>query len=103
MFEQEPQRRGYSAPRVHDALVSVFRAVERSLKLSQGTERVKDEVRALCIEARRTGTPVESLIVDLHEMLDRDDRQWSSPGSPGVRLRHALISYLILAYYRADQ
>jgi hypothetical protein len=82
------------------SLAPVETAIRRVLNSGNGTRSVKAEILSLCRRARRDGTPVEALVLDLHRMLDRQDSPWSRVEGWDRELRQKLVCYLIATYHR---
>jgi hypothetical protein len=81
-------------------LAPVERAIRRALDAGHGTGAVKAEILSLCRRAKRNGIPVESLVLDVHRMLDRQVSPRSGAPTFERELRQKLVCYVIATYHR---
>jgi hypothetical protein len=75
-------------------------AMRRVVKSGHGTRIVKAELLSLCRRARRNGTSIETLVLDLHRMLDRQRSLWWGADGWDRDLRQKVMCYVISTYHR---
>ncbi len=95
--------RSHSDRTIDDAIIALSQAVELAAESSVSVEQVKATVRSLCAEAKRTGTPVEALIIGLRESVDTGRYLVPVADNPRERVRRDVVSYLIRTYYEDGQ
>jgi hypothetical protein len=92
----------HSTQNINDALVGVSRAIELAGVSTVGTAGIKARIRALCAEARHSGTPVEALIIGLRRTVAFQS-SLQDANHRHATLPHDAISYLIETYYATDR